>query len=128
MDLSLARGLVSPGGRTKVKVAKIYMGLPNPHWPKPSLNLQEEIKAYENQFGQMKDEFSDVDFVVNILASKPEDVLQQTDKIKEADGILAIHLTIWITPILEAILKFKKPTVLFAAPIPVTSGPITAPL
>ncbi|NPV82361.1 MAG: hypothetical protein HPY46_02085, partial [Candidatus Aminicenantes bacterium] len=30
--------------------------------------------------------------------------------------ILAIHLTIWITPILEAILKFKKPTVLFAAP------------
>ncbi|MCR4396481.1 MAG: hypothetical protein NUW07_07085, partial [Candidatus Saccharicenans sp.] len=54
--------------------------------------------------------------VVNILASKPEDVLQQADKIKEADGILAIHLTIWITPILEAILKFKKPTVLFAAP------------
>lgn len=112
----LARGLVSPGGRTKVKVAKIYMGLPEPHWPKPSLNLQEEIKSYENQFDQMKEEFSDVDFVVNILASKPEDVLQQADKIKEADGILAIHLTIWITPILEAILKFKKPTVLFAAP------------
>jgi len=112
----LARGLVSPGGPTKVRVAKIYLGLPNPHWPKPSLNLQEEIKTYEDQFRRMKEEFSDVDFTVNILASKPEEVLQQADKIKEADGILAIHLTIWITPILEAILKFQKPTVLFAAP------------
>ncbi|MGQ9801500.1 MAG: hypothetical protein ACUVRL_07550 [Candidatus Saccharicenans sp.] len=112
----LAAGLVSPGSRTKVRVAKIYLGLPNPHWPKPSLNLQEEIKTYEDQFRQIKDEFSDVDFTVNILASQPEDVLKQADKIKEADGILAIHLTIWITPILEAILKFQKPTVLFAAP------------
>ncbi|MBC7349937.1 MAG: hypothetical protein H5U05_08190 [Candidatus Aminicenantes bacterium] len=112
----LARGLVSPGGRTKVRVAKIYLGLPSPHWPKPSLNLQEEIKTYEDQFRRMKDEFSDIDFTVTILASKPEEVLQQADKIKEADGILAIHLTIWITPVLEAILKLQKPTVLFAAP------------
>jgi hypothetical protein len=113
---SLAQGLVSPGGRSKLKVAKIYMGLPRPHWPKPSLNLQEEVSLYESKFNQMKDELADVDFVVNILASKPEDVLKQAEKIKEADGILAIHLTIWISPILEAILSLKKPTVLFAAP------------
>ncbi|MBC7364136.1 MAG: twin-arginine translocation signal domain-containing protein [Candidatus Aminicenantes bacterium] len=112
----LAKGLVSPGGRTKVKVAKIYMGLPKPHWPKPSLDLQQEIKTYENYFRQMPEEFADVDFVVNILASKPEDVLKQADKIKDADGILAIHLTIWISDILNSVLSFKKPTVIFAAP------------
>jgi len=113
---SLAPGLVSPGSRTKVRVAKIYMGLPAPHWPRPSLDLQQEIQTYEKQFGKMQEEFSDVDFVVNILASKPEDVRQQAEKIKQADGILAIHLTIWITPVLEEILKFRKPTVIFAAP------------
>jgi hypothetical protein len=112
----LAKGLVSPGGRSKVKVAKIYMGLPKPHWPKPSLDPQEEMKIYENYFRQMPEEFSDVDFVVNILASKPEDVLRHADKIKEADGILAIHLTIWISDILNAILNFQRPTVIFAAP------------
>ncbi len=113
---SLAPGLVSPGGRTKVKVAKFYMGLPQPHWPKPSLNLQEEVRTYEDFFSRQKEELADVDFTVNILAGRPEDISRQAEKIKQADGILAIHLTIWITPVLEEILKFKKPTVIFAAP------------
>ncbi|MDI6844949.1 MAG: hypothetical protein QME28_02305 [Candidatus Saccharicenans sp.] len=115
LSSSPAPGLVSPGGRTKVKVARIYMGLPRPHWPKLSLNLEEEDRTYEEFFSRQKEELADVDFTVNILASKPEDIIQQPEKIKQADGILAIHLTIWITPILEEILKFKKPTVIFAA-------------
>jgi len=112
----LAPGLVSPGSRTRVKVAKIYMGQPKPHWPKPSLDLKEEINFYESKFSQMKDELADVDFMVSFLASSPEDVLKQAEKIREADGILAIHLTIWINPVLEAIISLKKPTVVFAAP------------
>ncbi|MGB4705388.1 MAG: twin-arginine translocation signal domain-containing protein [Candidatus Saccharicenans sp.] len=31
LSFSLSPGLGSPGGRTKVKVARIYMGLPRPH-------------------------------------------------------------------------------------------------
>lgn len=109
--------LISPGCRgTKVKVAKLYMGKPEPHWPKPTLDLAKEIQFYESQFAQLKDEFSDVDFVINELVSSPEQVGQLKAKLQEADGILAIHLTIWIGSILEAVLEQGKPTMVFAAP------------
>jgi hypothetical protein len=109
--------LVSPGCRgTKVKVAKIYMGLPDPHWPKPTLDLEKEIQFYESQFAIHKKELADVDFVVNRLVSSPEQVEKLKDNLKDVDGILAIHLTIWIRNILDAILEQGKPTIVFAAP------------
>lgn len=109
--------LISPGCRgTKVKVAKIYMGLPDPHWPKPALDLEKEIQFYESQFAKYKKELSDVDFVVNRLVSSPEQVEKLKDNLKDVDGILAIHLTIWIGRILDALLDQGKPTVVFAAP------------
>ena len=88
---------VSPGCRkSKVKVAKIYMGIPDPHWPKPTLDLEKEIRFYESKFAEHKNELSDVDFVVNRLISSPEQVEKLKDNLKDVDGILAIHLTIWI--------------------------------
>jgi hypothetical protein len=109
--------LVSPGcRRTKVKVAKIFMGLPEPHWPKPTLNLEKEIQSYEARFAEYRKELSDVDFVVNRLVSSPEQVEELKNKLKDVDGILAIHLTIWIGSILDALLDQGKPTVVFAAP------------
>jgi len=39
-----------------------------------------------------------------------------SDLLRDVDGILAVHLTIWIGPILEAVLARKKPTMIFAAP------------
>lgn len=110
-------GLISPGCRgSKVKVAKLYMGVPNPHWPKPSLDLKNEIAFYESKFAGFRDELKDVEFVAEDLVSSPEDVLKLKDRISQADGILAIHLTIWIGDTLDAILDLKKPTVVFAAP------------
>ena len=74
--------LVSPGCRgSKVKVAKIYMGIPDPHWPKPTLNLEKEIQFYESQFAKHKEELADVDFVVNRLISSPEQVEKLNDMI-----------------------------------------------
>lgn len=109
--------LVSPGCRgTKVKVAKIYMGKPEPHWPKPSLDLAKEMKLYEAHFTRLKDEFADVDFAVNDLVTSPEEIAAMKDRLQGVDGILAIHLTIWISPILDAVLEHKKPTMIFAAP------------
>lgn len=114
---TLAPGLVSPGcRRSKVKVAKLYMGLPNPHWPKPSLDLKQEVKSYEARFEGMKDEFADIDFVTSALVGAPEEVQKLADKLKDVDGILAVHLTIWVGPVIDAVLELKKPTVIFAAP------------
>ncbi len=109
--------LISPGCRgTKVKVAKVYMGIPEPHWPKPTLDLEKEIQFYEGRFAEYKKELADVDFVVDRLVSSPEQVEGIKDSLQDVDGILAIHLTIWIGRILDALLDQGKPTVVFAAP------------
>jgi hypothetical protein len=110
--------LVSPGCRgTKVKVARIYMGRPeNPYWPKPELDLKKEIRLYESEFAKLKDELSDVKFVVDELVASPEQVGPLKDRLKDVDGILVIHLTMGTGGILKEILKSQKPTTVFAVP------------
>ena len=109
--------IVSPGCRgSKVKVARLYMASPTGLWPKPNLDLKNEVRIYENKFAKLKDELSDVEFVVDQLITAPDQIAPIMGKLKEVDGILVIHLTLGITPILEAILAAGTPTMVFAVP------------
>ncbi len=109
--------LVSPGCiSSKVRVAKIYAGIPKAHWPTPLLDLDAEIRKYEGEFARMKKEFADVDFVVNRLVTQPEQVSGMREQIANVDGILVIHLSMGISALLAEVLKANKPTMLFAAP------------
>ncbi len=109
--------LISPGARrSKVKVARIYMGTSHGLWPKPNLNLKDEVRFYESEFAKLKGELSDVDFVVDELVTSPEQVARLEGRLKDVDGILAIHFNIGISPILYEILKSANPTVVFAVP------------
>jgi len=118
--LTVAAGgpvLVSPGCRkSKVKVAKVYMGRPGALWPTPKMDLKEEVQRYEAKFAQMKKELADVDFVVNELVTTPEQAQAVKEKLKDVDGVLAIHLSMGIHPMLSEVLVAKRPTVLFAVP------------
>lgn len=109
--------LISPGcRRTKVKVAKIYMGTSHGLWPKPNLNFEDEIQLYESEFAKLKGELSDVEFVVNELVTSPEQVNSIKNRLEDVDGILAIHFNIGIRAILNEILTVGKPTMVFAVP------------
>jgi len=109
--------LISPGCRgSKVKVARIYMANPEGLWPKPNLDLKNEVRFYENKFAELKGELSDVEFVVDELITSPEQIAGIESRLKEVEGILVIHLTLSIRPILEEILAQGLPTVVFAVP------------
>ena len=111
------RQLISPGcRRSKVKVARIYVGIPQGLYPNPDLDLKDEIRRYELQFAKLKDELADVEFVVDELVSSVEQLASLKDKLKEVDGILAIHLTLGTMPILNEILSLGRPTIVFSAP------------
>ena len=113
----LAGKLISPGcRRSKVKVAKIYMGIPQSHYPNPGLDLKKEVQLYESEFAKLKDELADVEFVVGELISSVDQLKRWQDTLKEVDGILAIHLTLWIMPVLNEILRLGRPTIVFSAP------------
>jgi hypothetical protein len=109
--------LVSPGcRRSKVKVAKLYLGVPNAHWPTPKMDLEGEHKRYETWFGQRQKEFADVDFFVDQLVTKKEEFSPLKDRLQDADGILLIHLSMGMGGVIREVLTVKRPTVLFAAP------------
>ena len=98
--------LISPGcRRTKVKVARIYMGTSSGLWPKPNLDFKKEIQIYESEFKKLKDELSDVEFVVDEMVTSPEQVSNIKSRLKDVDGILAIHFNIGINSILNEILS-----------------------
>ncbi|MBA7620440.1 hypothetical protein ES703_27789 [subsurface metagenome] len=114
---SKAAKLISPGCRkTKVKVARLYMGTSHGLWPKPNLDFQKEIRFYESEFAKLKDELSDVDFAVDELVTSPEQVNAIKSRLENVDGILAIHFNIGIRPILNEILSVGQPTMVFAVP------------
>jgi L-arabinose isomerase len=112
-----APALISPGCRgTKVKVARLYLVGTNKMWPTPTLDVSAERKRYEAEFDRMKDDFADVDFVVDEAVQSADDVRKLADKLKGVDGILAIHLNMGMSEELKEILAAKKPTVIFAIP------------
>lgn len=110
--------LVSPGCRkTKVKIARIYMGDPRLRaWPKPDLNLENEIRFYNSEFAKLKKETADVEFVVDELVTAANQIGPLKARLKNVDGILAIHLRMGINSMLEEILRVGQPTMVFAVP------------
>ena len=109
--------LVSPGCRgTKVKVARLFVAIPRGNWPKPTLDLQQEMAFYRAEFARMKDEFADIDFAVDELVTTAAQVSALRDRLAIVDGILAIHLNIDVGDIFSAILAAARPTVIFARP------------
>lgn len=109
--------LISPGcRRSKVKVARLFMGSSHGLWPKPKLDFTNEIRGYQAEFDKRKQEFADVDFAVDELVTSPEQVTALKDRLSAVDGILAIHLNIGITAMLHEILGTGRPTIVFAVP------------
>jgi len=109
--------LISPGCRgTKVKVARLFVAVPRSPWPKPSLDLEQEIAVYKAEFARMKDEFADIDFAVDELVVSPAQASALRDRLAKVDGILVIHLNIDVGDIFREILVAAKPTIIFARP------------
>ncbi len=109
--------LLSPGCiKSKVRVAKIYAGVPKALWPTPLMDIDAEMRRFESEFARMKKDFADVEFVAGTLVTKPEQVAGIRDQLKDVDGVLVIHLSMGISKILPEILNANRPTMLFAAP------------
>jgi len=109
--------LISPGCRkSKVKVARLYMGTKTGLWPKPHLSFQDEIRTYEAQFAKLGAEMADVDFVVDEIVASTDAVTRIKPRLQAVDGILVIHLSMGTGGILNEILSVGKPTAIFAIP------------
>jgi hypothetical protein len=109
--------LVSPGCRgSKVKVARLYLGIPDALWPTPSMELDAEMQRYQAEFDKRADAFADVEFVPDTLITSQEQAKAMAPQLADVDGILAIHLSMGVRGMVDDLLTAGKPTFLFAAP------------
>jgi hypothetical protein len=109
--------LISPGcRRSKVKVARLYVGTKGGLWPTPKLNFRDEMGVYQAQFAKLGGELADVDFAVDELVTSAEQAAQLKGRLQGVDGILVIHLSMGIGNILTEILSAGKPMAIFALP------------
>src|SRR5512136_2935438 len=79
--------------KTKVRIAKVYLGRTTPGWPLPQLDLGEEIKRFEANFAKLGPEFADIEFVDAGLISNDAQLAEAKTKFGDVTGILAIHLS-----------------------------------
>lgn len=109
--------LVSPGcRRSKVRVARLYLGRPGAHWPTPKMDIEAEVGRYEAEFRRLRKELSDVDFVPSELVTTPEQAQGLKGKLSDVDGILVIHLSMGILPMVREIMAVGRPILLYATP------------
>ncbi len=111
------RKIVSPGcRRSKVKVARVFLGIPRAHYPNPAIDPEAEVRDYRARFEQAKAEIADVDFTTDALVSSPAQIDALKDKLQSADGILVVHVTLGTMPLMRAILALGRPTIIFSPP------------
>src|SRR5512143_1008701 len=62
------------GGTPKTRIRKIYLAKPVPSWPKPSLDLPDEMKRIDTQLAGLADRMEGIELEGGELYRKPEDV------------------------------------------------------
>ena len=109
--------LISPGcRRSKVKVGRVYFGVPRAHYPNPAIDPADEMRAYQARFDKLKEELADIDFAVDEMVGSPEQVKSLAGRLAECDGILGIHVTLHTLPAMKALLDLGRPTMMFSPP------------
>ncbi len=102
-------------GKTIVKV--LYLAKPVPTWPFPNFNPQDDIAKIDAVLKDFTKSWEmPVEFLGGELLRVPEHVHQVIPTLKEADGLLLFNLTSTVGAIIDRLLEFNIPTVLFSQP------------
>ncbi|GMW02090.1 MAG: hypothetical protein AMXMBFR84_32260 [Candidatus Hydrogenedentota bacterium] len=92
-----------------------FLGKPGAHWPMPDLDVEAEVAAYQSMF-KLDAAYADIEFIGNRFVSDVAGVTELLAQMKSVDGILVVHISMGIRDMLAEILKFGKPTIVFAEP------------
>lgn len=99
------------------KVAKVYLGTAQPHWPKYTLDQEQERKEIEEQLaGLAKKCAGDVELVGGELLKSAEEVKPWLAKTGEVDGLLIVPLAQPTTPLGALVEALPAPALVFSRP------------
>lgn len=98
-------------------VRKVYLSARRAGWPRPDMNLKEEIREIEANLKQAEARYPGrVRFTGGEVLYEPAQVAAWAASLGEADGILAFNMTTGVYRTLEQVVATGKPLLLFARP------------
>jgi hypothetical protein len=99
------------------KVAKVYLGSAQPHWPKYTLDLEKERKDVEAQLAELaKKSAADVEFTGGELLRTAEEVNPWLARHGGADGLLIVPLSQPAAPLSALVEAMTAPALMFSRP------------
>ncbi len=116
----LAAGAASPAGMpwaAPAQVKKIYLAVPQPTWPKPTLDVSQEKAEVEGRLAELERKHPGlVSFTGGELVRTPEDAQACVKGLGDVDAVLIIDLTSGTSGMLRVLREIQQPTLLFSRP------------
>ncbi len=102
---------------TVTKIKKVFLAKPVPTWPRPDIDLGAEMKMINARLDELKPGWSrPVEMVGGELLRVAGDVTRFWQTLGDADAVLAFNLTSGCGAMLDPIIDFGYPTLLFSQP------------
>lgn len=102
--------------KSKIRVGKMYVGIPNPGWPMHQVDLKAEVARYENEISKLSDKLADIEFVDGGLVTNQSELASAKGKFKDVTGILVLHLTLGTGGLISGLFDLNKPVMIFTMP------------
>lgn len=103
------------GPKSRIRVGKVYVGLPHAGWPGPTEDIKANMNRFEQNIARLAG-LEDIEFVDAGLVSNAEQLAAATAKLGDVTGILAIHLSGGTGPLLDGLMATGLPVMIFTLP------------
>jgi hypothetical protein len=98
-------------------IARVYLGGPQPHWPRPDLNIDNEIAEIEARLAEVSRKHAhNVRLIGGEVLRTEQDVRPWLDRTGEMDGVLIIPIAQPTPPLAPLVEQLRVPALFFSRP------------
>jgi len=118
LRLSAAEGdLMSGPWAGPAVVRKVYLGGARAGWPRPDIDLQQEVAAIEAQLAELERRYpGQIKFTGGELIRSAQEMDAWLAQPADADVVLAFNMITIILPLLRKLIESGRPALMFAVP------------
>jgi len=99
-----------------VTIHKLYVGFAGTAWPKPEFDVKAEVARFEAALALAEKKLGNVRLVGGEIVQTPAQAAAAVARVKQADGVLLVHLSLGTGHLMQQIVEAGRPTVIFSQP------------